>query len=175
VKYFSAASPRKILEDQKKKQEDLQKIVPELEKLSKIKQEDFKVDTFRGREGLIAVLKYILREKKDYVVFGEEGRFQEVLPYFIDQLLRDLVKLKINERVLSKESKRGEIKMSKNSEIRYLPDNCFSPSLTVVFGDYVSTFVWEEPYHAVLIKSKSMSQSYGSYFEALEDCEKLVC
>ena len=167
IKYFSAASPKKLLEDEKKKLQTLKKLVPELESITDSRKEDFKVEVFRGKEGLIAVLKYILREKKDYFVFGEEGNFQKILPYFIKQLLRDIVKLNMQENLLSKESKRNKILLSKNSKIKYLPDQYFSPVMTAVFGDYTAIFEWDEPYHAILIKSKNMSKSYKHYFEIL--------
>jgi len=172
VKYFSADSPKKLLEDQKKKEKELQELIPSLEKLSNSEREDFKVDVFKGKEGLIAVLKHVIRECKDYIVFGEEGKFQEILPIFIQQLLRDLTKLKIDERILSKESKRGKIVLSKKSQIRYLPEKYFSPTMTVVFGDFTAIFVWNEPYQAILIKSKPMAQSYFNYFEVLWEIAK---
>ena len=56
---------------------------------------------------------------------------------------------------------------AKNSEIKYLPDNFFSPTMTVVFGDYTAIFVWEEPYQAILIRSKALAQSYNNYFNGL--------
>ena len=172
VKYFSAASPQKLLEDHEKKHEELRKIVPELEKMSNLQNEDLKVRVFKGKEGLIAVIKYVTREEKDYVVFGEEGKLQEILPFYIDQLIRDILKLKIHERVLSKESKRNQIKLTSNSQIRYLPDKLFSPTMTVVFGDNVAIFFWEEPYYATLIKSRPMAQSYKNYFEGLWEIAK---
>lgn len=167
VKYFSAASPKKILEDYKKRQESLATLIPQLESLSNLEKEEFKVEVFKGKEGIIAVLKYVLRERKNYLVFGEEGKFQEILPFYIDQLLRDIKKSGISERILSKEEMKGKIKLIPTSKIRYLPNKYFSPSMTVVFGDYLALFIWNEPYQAVLIKSKSMAQSYKSYFEVL--------
>ncbi len=167
IKYFSAASPQKLLEDQKRKQEELEKLIPDLEKMSDLPQQEFQAEVFQGKEGLIAVLKYVLREKKDYVVFGEEGKFQEILPHFIQQLLRDLLHLNIRERIISKESKRGKIKLNKNSSIKYLHDTYFSPTMTVVFGNYTAIFDWNEPFNVVLIKSHSTAQSYKNYFEAL--------
>jgi sugar-specific transcriptional regulator TrmB len=167
VKYFSAASPKKILEDYNEKQKELQKLIPELEKISNSQDEDLKVRVFKGKEGLIAVIKNIVRERKNYVVFGEEGKFQEVLPFFVEQLIRDIIHFKMHEKVLSKESQRDKILLTKNSQIKYLPDKYFSPTMTVVFGNYVAIFFWEEPYYATLIKSKPMAQSYKNYFEGL--------
>ncbi len=167
VKYFSAASPKKLQDAQLEKQKALEKIIPELENLFAKKNDEFKVEVFSGREGLVTVLKFILREKHDYCVFGEEGQFEKEFPIFFKQLLRDVVHLKIHERVLSKESLRGKIILTKNTSIRYLPDEYFSPTATVIFGDKTAIFHWKEPQHAILITSKAMAQSYKSYFEAL--------
>ncbi len=167
IKYFTPTSPQKLLEDYKKKQKELEKLIPDLEKMSNFHQQEFRGEVFEGKEGLIAVLKYVLREKKDYVVFGEEGKFQEILPHFIPQLLRDLLHLNIRERILIKESRRDKIKINKNSSIKYLPDTYFSPTMTVVFGNYTAIFDWNEPFHALLIKSAATAQSYKNYFEAL--------
>ena len=54
------------------------------------KKEETKVEIYRGKEGLKAVLKDIIREKKDYIAFGEEGRFQKVLPIDITATLRTI-------------------------------------------------------------------------------------
>lgn len=167
VKYFSAESPRKLVEDQKNKLESLKNLVPQLESISDSLIEDFKVDVFKGKEGLISVLKYVIREKKDYIVFGEEGRLQKILPNFIEQLLRDVKHFNIKERMLSKESLRGEIMETKNSKIKYLEERYFSPVMTVVFGNYTAIFIWDEPYQAILIKSKATAKGYKNYFEAL--------
>ena len=167
IKYFSAASPKKLLEDQKKREEELKLLIPELEEISSKNYEEVKVEIFKGKEGLISVIKYILRTNKDYFVFGEEGKFQEVLPVFIEQFLRDLKNQGIKEKILSKESLRSKIVLTRNSDIKYLSDNFFSPTMTVVFGENVAIFTWEEPYHTILIKSKQMAQSYKSYFDGL--------
>ena len=167
VKYFSASNPKKLLDDHKRKEDNLKKIIPALESLALKNYEDVSVEVFKGKEGLISVLKYILRTGKDYFVFGEEGKFQEVLPVFIEQFLRDLKHFGLKEKILSKESLKKKIILTKNSNIRYLHDKFFSPTMTVVFGSNVAIFTWEEPYHAILIKSKSMALSYKSYFEGL--------
>ncbi len=167
VKYFSASNPKKLLDDQKVREEELKKLVPELEAITNKSYDEVNVEIFRGKEGLISVLKHILRTKKDYLVFGEEGKFQEVLPVFIEQFLRDLKNLGIKEKILSKISLKGKIILTKNSDIKFLSDKIFSPTMTVVFGESVAIFVWEGPYHAILIKAKLMSLSYRSYFDGL--------
>lgn len=167
-KYFQVTDPEKLIESLEERKKELEEVMPELLALTKLKREETIVELYKGKEGLITVLRDVLKEKEDYIVFGEEGKFQEVLPVYIKQLLRDIMlKDKLKERLLSKESMRDKILVTKNSEIKYLPDQYFSPVMTVVYKDKVAIFIWTEPYYAILIKNKDMSQGYRNYFEIL--------
>lgn len=167
VRYFSPARPEKLMEGIKEKEEKLAKALPELVKLAKTEEEKTKVEIYRGKEGIKTVWREIVRQEKEYVVFGEEGSFQELLPIFMKEFLRDIVKYGSQERILSKESKRNKILLTENSEIRYLPDKYFSPTMTVVFGDKTVSFVWSKPYYAIVTQNKEIADSFRSYFEVL--------
>ncbi len=168
VKYFKASDPEKIVDYIKEMQRSIQNIIPELNKIKSIPKSKTLVELYQGKEGMKTVFKDILREKKDYHVFGEEGKFQEILPIFIQQFLRDVVKYKISERLLSKESKRGKILITpKSSAVRYLPDKYFSPVMMSVYGDKTAIFIWSEPLFAILITDKDVANSFRSYFNLL--------
>jgi len=167
VRYFSAANPRKILDNLKEEQKEVEKAMPEMLELANTKEETTKVELFRGKEGLKTILNDIIRTKRDYFVFGEEGRFQEVLPIDIHQFLNQIVKNKISEKVLVREDWRGKAIKSKNSEFRYLPKKMLSPSTTVIYGNKIAITVWTPPFHVILIKNKEVAESYRVYFEAL--------
>ena len=107
VKYFSAVNPEKLVQDLKEKEKQLQKAMPELLNLKKSKEEETKVEIFKGEEGLKTVLKDIIRTKKDYIVFGEESQFQEILPIFVYQFINQLSKNNIHEKVLVREDESG--------------------------------------------------------------------
>ncbi len=167
VKYFSSANPKKLLQDLKEKELQLQEAMPELVSLAKTKEEETKVEVFKGKEGLKTVLKNILREGKDYLVFGEEGKFQEALPVYIHQFLLQIVKKKMHEKVLVREDLRGIALKSKNSEFRYLPKEYLSPVTIAVYGNKVANLIWTAPYYAILIENKEVSDSLRSQFNAL--------
>lgn len=167
VKYFSAANPKKLLQDLKEKEKQLKKAMLELVNLTKTKKEETKVEIYRGKEGLKAVLKDIIREKKDYIVFGEEGRFQKVLPIDIYQFLNQVVKNKIHEKVLVREDLKGIAIKSKNSEFKCLPKKFLSPVTTAIYGSKVASFIWTPPYYAILTKNKEVADSFRSQFNAL--------
>jgi len=168
VKYFKASPPEKILDYIEEIQSDMQSLIPDLNKIKQSKKPKTSVELYQGKEGIKTVLKDIIREKKDYLVFGDEGQFQELLPIYIYQFLRDINYYKINERLLSKEEKRGKILLTnKNTEIRYLPDKYISPATIVVYGDKTAIAIWSEPQFIILIKDKEVSKSFNSYFNLL--------
>jgi len=168
VKYFKASNPEKIIDYIKEIQENIQSILPNLNKLRTLPKPKTIVELYQGKEGMKTILKDIIREKKDYSVFGEEGQFQEILPIYIEQFLRDIKYNKIKERLLSKEEKREKIILAEpNTEVKYLPDKFFSPITMAVYGDKTAIFIWAEPQFVVLIKDKDVSKAFNSYFQLL--------
>lgn len=167
VRYFSAANPNKLLQDVEEKEQQLKKAMPELINLMQLKEEETKVEIYRGKEGLRTILKDVIRTKKDHVAFGEEGRFQKVLPIDVHRYLREFEKKNIHERVLVREDLRNIALKSKNSTFRYLPKDYLSPVTTLVYGDKVANFIWTPPYYAILTKNKEVADSFRTHFEAL--------
>ena len=167
VKYFYAANPEKLIQDLKEKEKRLQKAMPELISLTETKEEETKVEVYRGEEGLRTVIKDILRTKKDCIAFGEEGRFQKVLPIDVKKYLKQLEKENIHEKVLVREGLGRNILKSKNSEFRYVPREYLSPVTTVVYGNKTANFIWTSPYYAIVTKNKEVADSFRSYFEIL--------
>ena len=161
VKYFKASEPAKIIDYLKEIQQNIENILPNLREIKEAQKSQTSVEIYQGKEGMKTVFKDVIREKKDYFVFGEEGRFQEIFPIFIQQLLRDVKQLNLKEHLLSKESLRGKIMTTpKNTTIRYLPDKFFSPVMTAVYGDKTAIFIWSDPLFAILIKDKGVSDSF---------------
>jgi sugar-specific transcriptional regulator TrmB len=172
IKYFNAISPESLVDYADNLKKDIQKLIPELEKIKSIPKEATKVELFQGKEGLKTLLKDIINERKNYVVFGEEGQFQNMFPVYIQQFLRDASSYGIEERLLTKTGVKKNILQSKKSQIRHLPNEYFSPVSTVVYSDKVSIFIWKEPYFAVLITDEEVAKSYRNYFNALWDIAK---
>jgi sugar-specific transcriptional regulator TrmB len=172
IKYFNATSPESLVDYADSIKKDIQKLIPELEKLKSIPKEVAKVELFQGKEGLKTLLKDIISERKNYVVFGEEGQFQNMFPVYIQQFLRDASVYGIEEKLITKTGVKKNILQSKKSQIRHLPNEYFSPVSTVVYGDKVSIFIWKEPYFAVLITDGEVAKSYRNYFNALWDIAK---
>lgn len=165
IKYFSAAPPDKLMIDLKEKQQELQKALPSLKELMAMKKTKSKAEIFQGKEGVKTVLKDIIKDGKNYLVFGEEGRFQEVLPIESEQFMRKIEQAKIKERVLVKKGQK--VVKSKNSSFKFIDAKYLSPTSTLIYGDKTAIFVWSDPMIVILIENKEVSQSYKTYFEIL--------
>lgn len=164
-KYFSASNPDKLIDYIKERELEIKKILPELKNYTTFSRSQCFVEIYKGKEGLKTVLKCILKEKHNYIVFEEEGYIEKVLPHFYPQFNKQMNKEKIKVQVLTKNKNR--IAQRSLMEIRTLPKFLSFPSATAVYADNVAIFVWDEPYHAILIRSKQVAQGYRSFFSQL--------
>jgi len=165
VKYYSAASPEKILEGLKEKQNSFTQILPELLKLQKLPyEEEVKVDIFKGFEGLKAVANDMFKHGKEFLILGEQGQIQTNYPILYKQYLRRLKESKIKEKVIVREDLRGKIWKSKNSEFRYISKNLLSSTTTLIYHNKVLITIWEKPIFNILITSKKVADSFRAYF-----------
>lgn len=167
VKYFSATNPQKLIQDLKEKEKQLQKAMPELINLTKTKEQETKVEIYKGKEGIRTILKDILRTKKDYHVMGEEGRFQKIVPIDLARFLKQLEKIKIKEYVLVREDLKDKVLRSKNSIFKYVSKTHLSPVETVIYGNKTVNFIWTPPYYAILTTNKEVADSFRTHFNGL--------
>jgi len=167
VKYFSAANPKKLIQDLKEKEKQLQKAMPSLINLTNIQEQETKVEIYRGKEGIKTILKDILRTKKDYHVIGEEGRFQKIFPIECMRFLKQIVKTGIHEYVLVREDFRDKALKTKNSIFKYVPKTFLSPVETVIYGNKVVNFIWTPPHHCILTTNKEVADSFRAHFNEL--------
>jgi len=167
VKYFIATNPKQLLQNLQEKEQQLEKALPQLENLTKIKELDTKVEVYREREGLKTILKDMLRVGEDYLVLGEERKLQSIIPLYLDIFLKRIVKMNIHERVLIREDFRRKIPKSKNSKFKYVPRDYLSPVTTLVYGNKVAHLILSAPFYAVLTTNKELADSFRSHFELL--------
>src|SRR3989344_5064771 len=177
-KYFQAAPPSKIkqyLEDKKREleidEQAVEAILPELEAMTKIPKEDTFVEVFKGNEGLKYFLKDIIKTKKEVIITGiDDQKYQDALPIFMKQYFRDLRNNNIKERVITLK-KLGvflfEKELAPTTDYRFLKEKQFNPTNTFVYGNKVVIVTWGTPVMAVMIKNKSMAETYKNHFEHL--------
>ena len=151
----------------KEKEEKLNESMPELKKLQNKEKEKTNVEIYKGKEGLKTVLRDIVETGKDYIAFGEAGRFQKALPIDSHKFLIQLEENNINEKVLAKKDLKEDILKSKTSKFRYLPKNYLSPSTILVYENKVANFIWTSPYYVILTTNKEIADSFRTHFDLL--------
>ncbi|MFH1585920.1 MAG: helix-turn-helix domain-containing protein [archaeon] len=167
-KVFKPVNPDRFIEILKEKEENIEKILPNLkEKFDSLKQES-EAKIFRGKKGIKSVFEEILRTDQDYLIFGAEGKFKDLFPdYFHNFNIRRMkqgIKVKViyNERV--RNQRKGKLK---DVQMKFLPKEFDFPSTTQIFGDNVSIVVWSEPPFAFVINSKEAVKSHKNFFNLL--------
>lgn len=165
IKKFSSTKPDTLVDFMKDKDESLRRIMPLLKSLKSNNDEKVNVEVYKGVNGGLAVMKDILKTSKEYVVFGEDKSFQQAMGTLAKQYVRQLNEGKIKERLLVPAGQK--VLLGKNTQVRYLPKDISLPSITAVYGNKVAISIFQEPYYAIVIDSKELSQTYRSLFELL--------
>lgn len=168
VKYFQATEPKYILNDLKEKQKQFEEILPKLNAFTKTNKEETKVELFKGKEGIKTVLKFILKDKKDYLFVGGAQDICKTMPIFVPQFLRKAHQSKIKGQLICELGfgSNPEDIIGKSEEYR-LTSKKFVSTTTKVWGNKTAFFVFDLPYYAILITSKEIADRQRLYFEYL--------
>jgi len=165
-KYFRIVDPEKILDYLKEKEENFRATLPELKAFYKPIEEKLGIEIYEGPEGIKAILRDIIKTKKEIVAFGASDRLRQYLPEFIvKKYVNDRERYNIKARQLCTA---GEAVLeTKTSKFRPLPKEFSSPSTTAVYGDKVSIWIWAKTPTIVLIDNPSVAKSYRQQFELM--------
>ena len=124
---------------------------------------------YDGKEGLKKFLAAILKEKKSFLTFGEEGKPKKVLGKDFIEFIKKVEKSKISDKVLAREG--VTYHGGKTSEFKILPKKIKSPVSTVVYGNKVAQVIWSKP-KAIVVVDKETANSHRTYFEYIWDKAK---
>ncbi|MBS3138156.1 TrmB family transcriptional regulator [Candidatus Woesearchaeota archaeon] len=181
-KYFEASDPKSIIrhldgreKDLKNKKEQILAILPELESKRKLNKEPQDAIVYKGKEGIKTIAEEILDNKKEFLVFGAEGQFVDIMKHYAMQWherraeLRILLRIIYNEKIRNKRQNAG----FKCTKMRFNEHLYETPATTWIFNDKVAIIVWTEQPIATLIRSKEVANSYKQFFEILWENSKL--
>jgi len=166
VKYYKATHPNKLIDYVKEKEDIVKEILPDLTKLAEMFRDELSVEVYKGVEGVKTLLKDVLREGKDYVIFGiDETMFQKKLGPFMHWYFKEEKKKGFKERILTRDD--AEYVYEYETAIyRYLPKESFNPTSTYVWGNNVGILIWD-PFTVIRIKNAALADSYAKHFEIL--------
>lgn len=175
-KYFEAQDPERLLEfidskkqDLIKEEEELKKILPELQLTRKLSKEPQEGTVYKGKKGLKSIFEDILKERKPWFVFGATGQFREMFHAYFIHFHERREKLQIPLKIIYNEEIRAQKreKELKLVQIKYLPQSYITPSTTHIYGDKVVIINWSVEPIAFLMRSKQTADSYRNFFQLL--------
>ena len=167
---FFPIAPKDILNYFKQKEYDLQKIIPEIEKIHSKPEEKNKVMVFEGIQAIRAAIDGLLELNKPIFTYGIPKEVLDILGGFIHDFHKRRIAKKIPIRHIYNRdaSKRiKEQKQMKYTEARYLPYLYDTKIDTTICGNKVILWMWEPPFTVITIENEPIAKTYQSYFEIL--------
>ena len=169
TKIISEIFEEKIREQEKKKKE-AEKIADELDKLVKTSKTKQEAMIYRGKKGIRTFYSELLRNKKDYVVFGAPRKSINIMDeVFWRNFNSKRIDKKIKVRLLFNESirKYGDSLKDKYTEVKYFEKEFEPLTETNIQGNKVGIIVWTEEPFVFFIMDKEVAKSYKEYFERM--------
>ena len=166
IKFYKATHPNKLLDFVKEKEENIKEILPELKELAEFRQEELKVEVYKGQEGFKTLLNDMIRVGDNMVALGiDEIRFKKKFPILIENYFKKEEEKGMKERLLTSEDAEFIYK-KKTANYRFIPKEFFNPTPIMVYGKRVVTIIWE-PFTLISIENSELAESYRKHFELL--------
>ncbi|MBI4050667.1 MAG: hypothetical protein HY396_01685 [Candidatus Doudnabacteria bacterium] len=173
---YNAADPDKLLELYAEKEQQLQKVLPELKKkfVQRIAPEEAYI--YRGHEGQKNIWRDVLRVgQENYIVGAKGGWFEPKLATSREAFFKDANRKKIKfhqlfDHEIAVQAPDFAKTWPGNLKYRFLPKEYSTNSIIHVFGDYVVTYTGLELFKIhenivfFVLHSKNLAESYRKWF-----------
>ncbi|MFA6268694.1 MAG: helix-turn-helix domain-containing protein [archaeon] len=170
TRIFSPTAPENLVDYFEEKKERAQKLVKDLKKPSEVEKNEVIVETFTGKSGIKSVIQDLLRENKDFLVYGEGMQFEAMFPIFYQKYRQTIQEKKLKTKVIMKNTQK--IPLREGMELRQL--DYLSPSTNFVYGNKVVIILWKPFPTAIRITNDLIAESHKSYFQIMwKDAKKV--
>jgi len=178
TKYFSAASPNRILDylrkkekDLKKKEQELLKELPSLLAIEKRAKKEYETNLFKGFKGIqTAIFEALedLTEKDEVLAMGIISHKKEQYNLLWQRWHKERINKKIICKAIFSDKNTDYFKLFKKmkfTEIKVLQG--ITPSAIDVMGKRVLIFTYGEEASCLSIKNPEIAQSFKTFFETM--------
>ena len=165
IKWFQATGPKRLLEYVKEQEQQVNEILPELDKRHKAAKIEGQVRLFKGIKGIKSIFLDIVRTGKDNYVFGSEGQFSQRIPEFALQFDRMKKEKNIKTYLIIRKG-RKELDY-KTSSYKHLANISESPAVTNIYGNKIAIIIWTDEPEGIIIENAAATKAYKSYFDLM--------
>jgi sugar-specific transcriptional regulator TrmB len=165
-KQYEAVDPKTILNIEREKLEEIEKLVPELSLIKNSLESKQDATVFKDRKGIRNILEELTNSKTDVQILASGGGFEQTFPDYFKIWLSRLSINKVKLKVLLSIKYKG-LKAPKPAIYKFMPAEFISPSTTMISEDKVIVLIWGEQPIAIQIKSRLITEAYKNYFNVL--------
>jgi len=162
IKWYQAASPKKLLDIINEQKAELKNILPKLE--DKYKQTKLKgqVTLYKGYKGVQTVFQDILQNADENLVFGSEGQLSNKMPHYYKHFINEQKEKNIKTKIIVRKQRQDEVR---KNNYRFINQGIESPVVTNIYDNKIAIIIWTTEPEAIIIENKDAAQSYKSYFD----------
>ena len=169
-KFFKASPPESIIELLKVKQSYIEKILPEMKRISSFKEQTNSIYLSEGDFALKEAISGLLAGNNEILLYGVAEKTKEQLIPFIEDFHKERAKLKIPARHIYTSKDRDWIKKIskfKNTQIRYFSSDSEQNVSRIVSGNKNIIVIYSKPILVITIEHKDVANFYKQEFEVL--------
>lgn len=178
---YQAVEPRKLYEVLHEKMESLDHALPDLERLYLNTPAEYRVQTYRGKEGWKQYMRDILKVGKPFYSIGAQGawldeRVKSFFPGFVEQMNKKHIEMHHLFDYEVYESKHPILKLV-GKHYKFLPKAYSTTSGIDIFGDRVNVMHQQhlgkvgtdEEIIFTVIKNQNLADSFRTWFQFMWD------
>ena len=169
-KVFYPIKPKNLMLYLKQKEYDLEKVIPEIEKVHNLPQEKRKVTMSEGIRSFRIILNNLLEKNQDIFVYGIPKEVADLLGGFItDFHERRVAKGITMKHIYNKDAEKRirHLNDMEYTEARYLPSFFDTTITTLICGNVVLLNFWEDPIFTIMIENQAIADAYKKYFDLI--------
>jgi sugar-specific transcriptional regulator TrmB len=180
VKHFIANKPDALFDYLKQKEKDihdkeqeLERILPQLGTLRKIDENPEEVSIIKGLRGISPIVYESLELRQEVKVMGVRSSKDEKFNNFWKGWHRRRLELKINAKMLFSDKNTDYWRFYKKMHHTQVKETLsFSPSAVMIVGDNCFLFSYDKDFICIHIISESIAKSFTSFFDSLWNIAK---
>lgn len=167
---YAAESPRRLLEEQREKEEIIRASLPELLAIYNSQKEKPKVIYYEGENNIVKLYDEIFKEK-EILFYGSIASISPRVYRKVEKYLEVIKKEKLNVREILQfdeiSVQFAKNNASENHQIKIAPVNFQFPTDNMIYGNKVAIITYKDAPMAVVIESSDVVVTYKSIFEII--------
>jgi len=167
ITYYTATEPEKLNDTLKEKQQLINSILPELNKMKSNTKDVSSVEIYEGFDGVHTILADLVRVKQQVYYFGGYKKSLEVLKHLPNYVRMSRIEKKIPAKMVydyTDEQILHTKEYQEVSKLRFSDEFKDFPCMIFIYGDKVSMFSHKTDLVGVIIKNKDFSETMKLIF-----------